>query len=138
MDREKGFTDYLEKNAPDIVVADIQNYSGDQQKAADVMQNMLLKYDNIDAVFCVGDPAAIGALSSITAAEKDTKIIGYDGNPEGIAEIKKGGNWVADVAQDPEAIGKTTMEAVEQYLNGTNPEKEILIAPYIIDASNAE
>ena len=138
VDREKGFTDYLEKNAPDIVVADIQNYSGDQQKAADVMQNMLLKYDNIDAVFCVGDPAAIGALSSITAAEKDTKIIGYDGNPEGIAEIEKGGNWVADVAQDPEAIGKTTMEAVEQYLNGTNPEKEILIAPYIIDASNAE
>lgn len=45
---------------------------------------------------------------------------------------------MADVAQDPEAIGKTTMEAVEQYLNGTNPEKEILIAPYIIDASNAE
>ena len=33
---------------------------------------------------------------------------------------------------------RQTMEAVEQYLNGTNPEKEILIAPYIIDASNAE
>lgn len=138
VDREKGFTEYLEKNAPDIKVVDIQNYSGDQQKAADVMQNMLLKYDNIDAVFCVGDPAAIGALSSVTAAGKDTKIIGYDGNPEGVAEIKKGGNWVADVAQDPAAIGKTTMEAVEQYLNGTIPEKEILISPYIIDAQNAE
>ena len=64
---------------------DIQNYSGDQQKAADVMQNMLLKHDQLDVVFCVGDPAAIGALSSITAAGADTKIIGYDGNPEGIA-----------------------------------------------------
>jgi len=138
VDREKGYTDYLAEHAPDIQVLDVQNYAGDQQKAADVMQNMLLKHDNIDVVFCVGDPAAIGALSSITAAGKETKIIGYDGNPEGIAEIKKGGNWIADVAQDAEEIGRTTMKAVEGYLNGEIPEKEILIAPYIIDSENAE
>ncbi len=41
VDREKGFTDYLKENAPDIKIVDVQNYSGDQQKAADVMQNML-------------------------------------------------------------------------------------------------
>lgn len=138
VDREKGFTDYLKENAPNIEVVDVQNYSGDQQKAADVMQNMLLKHDKIDAVFCVGDPAAIGALSSITAAGKDTKIIGYDGNPEGIAEIKKEGNWVADVAQDPATIGKATLEAVQEYLNGATPEEEILISPYMIDVKNAE
>lgn len=137
VDREIGFTNYLKTNAPDIKVVDVQNYSGDQQKAADVMQNMLLKHDKIDAVFCVGDPAATGALSSITAAGAATKIIGYDGNPEGIAEIKKGGNWVADVAQDPAAIGKTTLEAVKTYLEGGKVEPEILIPPYIIDASNA-
>ncbi len=138
VDRETGFTDCLKANAPDIEVVDIQNYSGDQQKAADVMQNMLLKHENIDVVFCVGDPAATGALSSITAAGADTKIIGYDGNPEGIAEIKKGGNWVADVAQDPAAIGKSTMEAIKTYLDGGTPDATILIAPYIIDASNAK
>lgn len=62
--REKGFTEWLAENAPDINVVDIQNYSGDQQKAADVMQNMLLKHENIDVVFAVGDPAAIGAQAS--------------------------------------------------------------------------
>lgn len=138
VDRETGFTGYLEANAPDIQVVDIQNYSGDQQKAADVMQNMLLKHDQLDVVFCVGDPAAIGALSSITAAGADTKIIGYDGNPEGIAEIKKGGSWVADVAQDPVAIGKTTLSTVKSYLEGETPEAEILISPYMIDAENAQ
>lgn len=138
VDRETGFTDYLAANAPDIKVVDVQNYSGDQQKAADVMQNMLLKHENIDVVFCVGDPAATGALSSITAAGASTKIIGYDGNPEGIAEIKKGGNWVADVAQDPAAIGKSTMEAIKTYLEGGTPDATILIAPYVIDASNAK
>ncbi|WP_246597244.1 substrate-binding domain-containing protein [Faecalicatena faecalis] len=136
--REKGFTDYVKENAPDINVVDIQNYSGDQQKAADVMQNMLLKYENIDVVFAVGDPAAIGALSSIDAAGKDTKIIGYDGNPEGVEAIKSGGNWVADVAQDPEAIANETLEAVKTKLDGGTPEKQIKIAPYIIDKENAE
>lgn len=138
VEREKGFTEYLNANAPDINVVDVQNYSGDQQKAADVMQNMLLKHDNIDVVFCVGDPAAIGALSSITSANKETKIIGYDGNPEGVEEIKKGGVWVADVAQDASAIGETTMNVVKGYLEGIVPEKEILIAPYIIDINNAK
>lgn len=136
--REEGFTDYIEENAPDINVVDIQNYSGDQQKAADVMQNMLLKHENIDVVFAVGDPAAIGALSSIDAAGKDTLIIGYDGNPEGIEAIKSGGNWVADVAQDPTAIAENTLEAVKTKLDGGTPEKEIKIAPYIIDKENAE
>lgn len=136
--REEGFTDYIEENAPDIKVVDIQNYSGDQQKAADVMQNMLLKHENIDVVFAVGDPAAIGALSSIEAAGKDTKIIGYDGNPEGIEAIKSGGNWVADVAQDPIAIAEKTLDAVKTKLDGGTPEKEIKIAPYIIDKENAE
>lgn len=138
VDREKGFTDYLKENAPDIKIVDVQNYSGDQQKAADVMQNMLLKNDNIDVVFCVGDPAATGALSSITAAGAKTKIIGYDGNPEGVAEIKKGGNWVADVAQDPAGIGKTTLEAIKKHLEGEKVDSEILIVPYIIDAKNAK
>lgn len=136
--REKGFTDYLAENAPDVNVVDIQNYSGDQQKAADVMQNMLLKHENIDVVFAVGDPAAIGAQSSIDAAGKDTLIIGYDGNPEGIEAIKAGGNWVADVAQDPTAIAEKTLEAVKTKLEGGTPEKEIKIEPYIIDKENAE
>lgn len=136
--REKGFTDYVKKNAPDIKIVDIQNYSGDQQKAADVMQNMLLKYEKIDVVFAVGDPAAIGALSSIEAAGKNTKIIGYDGNPEGIEAIKSGGNWVADVAQHPTAIADKTLEAVKTKLDGGTPEKQIKIAPYIIDKENTK
>lgn len=44
--REKGFTEWLGKNAPDVSVVDVQNYSGDQGKAAEVMQNMLLKHGN--------------------------------------------------------------------------------------------
>lgn len=137
VDRENGFTEWLKTNAPDVEVVDIQNYSGDQQKAADVMQNMLLKHEDIDVVFCVGDPAAVGAISSINAVGAETKVIGFDGNPEGIEAILSGGNWVADIAQDPAGIAVTTLETIDKYLNGEEVEALIPIAPKVIDASNA-
>lgn len=136
--REKGFTDWMTENAPNVVVADIQNYSGDQSKAADVMQNMLLKTEDLAAVFCVGDPAATGAMASITAANSQCKVIGFDGNPEGIDAIKSGGLWVADVAQNAEEIGNTTLQTVADYLAGNEVEANIPIAPFIIDDTNAE
>lgn len=136
--REKGFTEWLGKNAPDVKVADIQNYSGDQAKAADVMQNMLQKHASLDAVFCVGDPAAMGALSSIKSANKKVKIIGFDGNPEGIAIIKKSDLWIADVAQDPTKIGETALQAAVDTVNGKTVEKKVAISPYIIDKTNAK
>lgn len=139
VNREKGFTEWLAKNAPDVKVVDIQNYSGDQAKAADVMQNMLQKNADLDAVFCVGDPAAMGALSSIKSANKKVKIIGFDGNAEGVAEIKKADSlWVADVAQDPAQIGKTALQAAVDKVNGKSVEKMIAISPFIIDKSNAK
>lgn len=139
VNREKGFTEWIAKNAPDVKVVDVQNYSGDQAKAADVMQNMLQKHADLDAVFCVGDPAAMGALSSIKSANKQVKIIGFDGNPEGIAEIKKEGSlWVADVAQDPAKIGETALQSAVDTINGKTVEKLIAISPYIIDQSNAK
>nr|WP_319489696.1 substrate-binding domain-containing protein [uncultured Caproiciproducens sp.] len=139
VNREKGFTEWLAKNAPDVKVVDVQNYSGDQAKAADVMQNMLQKHADLDAVFCVGDPAAMGALSSVKSANKKVKVIGFDGNAEGVAEIKKADSlWVADVAQDPAKIGETALQAAVDTVNGKTVEKLIAISPYIIDKSNAK
>lgn len=138
VDREKGFTEWLEANAKEVSVVDIQNYSGDQGKAAEVMQNMLLKHEQLDVVFCVGDPAAVGAMSSIEAVGSDVKVIGFDGNPEGIEAILSGGNWIADIAQDPAAIGITTLECIEKHLSGGAVEKLIPISPKVIDAENLQ
>lgn len=136
VNREKGFKDFLAKNYPNIKVVDTQNCSGDQAKAADVTQNMLLKYPNLQVIFGVGDPFAMGALSAIKAANRNVQIIGFDGNPEAINEIKKGGLWKADIAQDPTAIGVKTLEAVMTKLSGKSVPKLIPIAPKVIDQSN--
>lgn len=138
VEREKGFTEWLAANDPGVEVVNIQNYSGDQGKAAEVMQNMLLKHENLDVVFCVGDPAAVGAMSSIDAVGSSVKVIGFDGNPEGIEAILSGGNWVADIAQDPAAIATNTLDCIQKYLAGETVDKLIPISPKVIDADNLE
>ncbi len=66
--RETGYRDYMAENAPGVEVLESQTFSGDQMKAATVMQDFLTKYDEIDAVFGVGDMAVLGAITSATAA----------------------------------------------------------------------
>jgi len=132
VNREEGFMEVIAEY-PDIEVVDIENCSGSAEKAANLAQDILVKYPDLDVIFGVGDPFAMGAYSSIKAANKSVKIIGFDGNPEAIAEIKKGGLWIADIGQDPEAIGKSAINLVKDYLEGKDVPRIKLIPPKVID-----
>ncbi len=89
--RAEGCKEYLEANTDNIEVVDEQNYQGDAEKASAITQDFLLKYPDLDLIFAVGDPAAMSAYTIINGAGKDIKVIGYDGNPEAVNEIAKGG-----------------------------------------------
>ena len=68
-------------------------------------------------------------------------MIGFDANPEAheaILDPEDGEIWVGDVAQDPYQIGYKIAEEMVKYMTeGTVDEQTILIAPYLVDASNA-
>lgn len=139
LDRQNGALEVLEKENRKVIYDN--NYEGDANKAQEIMENMLTAHPDMTAVFCVGDPAATGALAAIKAAGSDCKIIGFDGNPEAKEAISdKEGNgkwWVSEIAQNPKEIGKQIVEQMHQYLStGKVKEKTIYIAPYVIDASN--
>lgn len=136
--RAEGCKEYLEANTDNIEVVDEQNYQGDAEKASAITQDFLLKYPDLDLIFAVGDPAAMSAYTIINGAGKDIKVIGYDGNPEAVNEIAKGGIWIADVAQDPEGIGQAMIESAVKAIKGEEIQKEKYIEPYIIDGENAE
>ena len=133
--REEGFKEVIAKY-PDIELLDVQNCSGSAEIAANVTQDMLLKHENLDAIFAVGDPFGMGALSAIKATGRDVKIVGFDGNPSGIAQIKRGGLWIADVAQDPIKTARVTLNLVKDYLDGKDVPRVTLNSPFIIDSSN--
>ncbi len=139
LDRENGALEVLK--AADREVLTGYNYEGDANKAQEIMETILTANPDLAAVFCVGDPAATGALAAIKAAGADTKIIGFDGNPEAkeaILDAETGKLWVSEISQDPKNIGATIVEQMQKFMTtGSVDDKVIYIEPYIITAENA-
>ena len=132
VNREQGFVEVVDEY-PGIEVVDIQNCSGSMETSASLTQNLLVQFPDLDVIFGVGDPFAMGAYTTIKAEGRDTKVIGFDGNPEAIAEIKKGGLWIADIAQDPDAIGRSAVRLVRDHLEGQQIPTLKLIEPTVVD-----
>ncbi len=143
IDRENGWMEVMnaKKDEYNLNIVNIGNYKGDAGTAEGLMQDALTSYPEMAVIFTVGDPACIGALAAIKAAGASTKMIGFDANPEAheaILDPVDGEIWVGDVAQDPYQIGYKIAEEMVKYLTeGTVDEQTILIAPYLVDASNA-
>ncbi len=143
IDRENGWMEVMNeyKDKYNLTIVNIGNYKGDAGTAEQLMQDALTSYPEMAVIFTVGDPACIGALAAIKAAGASTKMIGFDANPEAheaILDEENGQIWVGDVAQDPYQIGYKISEQMVKYLTeGTVDSDTILIAPYLVDASNA-
>ncbi|MDR0662605.1 MAG: substrate-binding domain-containing protein, partial [Spirochaetaceae bacterium] len=114
---------------------------GDASKAEQLMTDALTQNPDIAVVFCVGDPAAAGALAAIKAQGSKTLIIGFDGNPEAksaLLDPTNGQFWVSEISQNPTEIGKQIVEQIKKYIDtGKVDNKTIMIAPYIITKENA-
>jgi ribose transport system substrate-binding protein len=135
--RTKGFEDAV-KDFPDIKIVAETDCKCDGAVAASQTQDLLVTYPNLALVFGTGDPFALGALTSITAAKRNVFVVGLDGLPEGVAEVKKGGLYLADVAQDPDKIARTTLQNIIKYLGGGKVDALVQISPYVIDKNNAK
>lgn len=138
LDRENGAKDTVGDKRNLLTGYD---YKGDANEAQKIMENILTTNPECKAVFCVGDPAATGALASIKAAGSNCLVIGFDGNPESkeaILDAENGKYWVSEISQNPKEIGATIVREMISYMtNGTVTDKKIFIAPYIITAENA-
>lgn len=130
--REEGFTSVIDQY-PDMEVVTVTNCECDAEKAANQAQDMLITYPDLALIFGAGDPFALGALASITAAGEDVWVMGFDALPEAVAEVEKDGLFIATIAQDPDKIARTTLQTIDKYLNGEEVEPLIAIAPYVVD-----
>jgi len=134
--RTAGFEDTM-KNYPDIEIVAVTDCKCDGVVAADQTADLLVTYPDLALVFGTGDPFGLGAITAITAANRDVYVVSLDGLPEGIAEVKKGGNFLITVAQDPGLIARTTLQNIVKYLGGEEVEPLVQISPYVIDINNA-
>ncbi len=143
IDRENGWMEVMnaKKDEYKLNIVNIGNYVGQADKAQQLMEDALTSYPDMAVIFTVGDPACIGALAAIKGQGASTKMIGFDANPEAheaILDEVDGQIWVGDVAQDPYQIGYKIAEEMVKYMTeGAVDQQTILIAPYLVDASNA-
>lgn len=140
IDRRKGWEEIVRASNKNLQIIDVGNYQGDAAKAEQLMTDALTANHDLAVVFCVGDPAAAGALAAIKSAGASTKIIGFDGNPEAKAAIKdsvNGKTWISEISQNPIAIGTQITEQIKKYLDTGTVDREVtMIPPYIITIDN--
>ncbi|MCK6483532.1 MAG: substrate-binding domain-containing protein [Phycisphaerae bacterium] len=132
-DRVRGFVEEIAKH-PEIKIIDRPSAGGMRDKAYAVAENMLQSRPNLKGIFGINDDSALGALRAV--GNRDVIIIGYDATPEAREAIRKGTALKADVVQYPDRIGRRTIEAVADHLEGKPVEKIIPIEVGIVDQAS--
>jgi ribose transport system substrate-binding protein len=138
IDRVAGFQEELAQY-PDMKVLDIQEGQGTTEGARPVMQDLLGRYPDLNAVFPINDPSALGAISALESAGKlgQVTIVTVDGSREGVAAIKAG-KLLSTSAQFPREIGRQAAEKMYEHLAGQAVEKDIKVPVELIRKDNAE
>lgn len=120
-DRMAGFKDAIAK-APGIkLVASVPAHFR-RDTGMKVMEDVLTANPDLDAVMCLNDEMALGAMEAIKARRKMDQVlnVGFNGADEAVLQVYKG-NMAADVVQYPEAMGRLFVEWALKILNGEKP-----------------
>ena len=101
---------------------------GAKDKGYKAAEDSLQAHPDLKGIFAINDPVALGARAALEKAGKQdaVKLIGFDGQPDGRQAIKEGKIY-ADPVQFPDEIGRKTVEAILQYLDGRPPPPQVLI-----------
>jgi ribose transport system substrate-binding protein len=111
----------------------------DENKSAEITQNVLSANPDIVAVFVAFDPGAVAALSIIRdkGLLDQITLVGFDGLPVALKAIKAG-EMEASMAQDPARMGREGMELALKVINGEQVPEFIPIDGVLITADNVD
>jgi ribose transport system substrate-binding protein len=138
IDRVAGFREEAAKY-PDVEILDTQEGQGTTEGARPVMRDLLGRYPDLNAVFPINDPSALGAVSALESAARLDKvtIVTVDGSAEAVAAIKAG-KLLSTSAQFPREIGRIAAEKMYEHLDGKLIEKDIKVPVKLITKDNAD
>lgn len=136
IDRVEGFKSEMAKY-PGMKILDIQEGKGSTEGARPVMRDLLGRFPELDAVFPINDPSALGAISAIEAAGRggEVTVVTVDGSREGALAVQAG-KLHATVAQFPREIGRIAAEKAYDHLEGKPVDKDIKIPVKLITREN--
>ena len=103
-----------------------------------MMQNILLAHPDVDVVLGA-DTVVLGALAAVRAAGKaraDQFFGGIDGEPEAVAEIKKGGPYKASISLASSVFGYAMGQHAADWLEGKSIPQAMDILPIALTRAN--
>ncbi len=138
IDRVVGFREVIEQY-PEMEIVDVQEVKGTTESSRPVMRDMIGRHPEINVLFAINDPTALGAISALESAGKlqDVLIAAVDGSAEAITAIKNG-KMLSTSAQFPREIGQAAAQAAYDHLEGKSVEKDVKVRVELITAKNAD
>ena len=135
-DREKGFTDEISKNHPNIEIVNISHENDDftMEKMADAVFTL---YPEVEGYFCTNEDASGAVLDALDAAGKEITVIGFDSGEQQQNAVKNG-TELGFFAQNPYGMGYAAVIA------GVRADQNLEVDTFIntsyqwIDSSNLE
>jgi len=122
-ERLKGFHDAVAKfKEVKIITSQTANWERDQ--GFTVFQNILQAHPEVDAVFACNDMMALGAIEAISLSQKKIIVVGFDAIQDSRDAILNG-TMSASIAQNPEEMGKLSIEYAVKAINGEKIPSEI-------------
>jgi len=116
IERAKGFNDRLPEVCPNVTILDEQPGDWNREKAQQVMEAFLVKYDDIDGVYSGDDNMGVGALNAARAANREGIIfVGATNFAVGYEAMAAGEYWGSiyqSPVDDAEAALKTAIDVL--------------------------
>ena len=125
IDRVEGFKAEMARH-PGMKILDTQEGKGTAEGARPVMRDLLARFPELDAVFAINDPSALGSIAAIEAAGRagQVTVVSVDGSRQGAAAILAG-KLLSSAAQYPGEI-RTIGPEKPTNISPANPWKRTL------------
>lgn len=141
IDRVNGCKQVFEANSGINILSDDQNGKASREGGLEVMQGLLTRFSDIDAVFAINDPTGLGAeLAAKQFNRTDMIITAVDGAPIVEEALADSSSLIkASSSQDPYVMAGMSFSMAYDVFQGKTPaEDTILLDPELITADNLD
>src|SRR5699024_701066 len=118
-ERRDGFVDWMEENATDIEIVDIQYGGGDHLESTDITRSIIGAYPALDGIFGSNEGSAIGVVNAVNelGAAGEVTVVGFDSGQAQIQAVRDG-VMAGAITQNPVNMGYETVQAAVAAING--------------------
>jgi ribose transport system substrate-binding protein len=122
MDRERGFTETMASEGPNIQIVGSQYGMSDRAKARASAENILTAHPDLNGMFASSEPSSIGASLAIQGRGLADKVVlvAFDASDTMVEDLRSGAIDVM-IVQDAHRMGYEAVKTLVDKLNGKTP-----------------